>query len=75
MSKPWTIPKWWPLTQNRQAITGFSVDVWFFPELDQWHLSFGRNDLGQRLIKIGPLRFMAKPLGINREFRKSRVDQ
>ena len=71
MSDPWTIPRWWPLTKNRQAIVGFNLEFWFFPELDQWKLSASRNDLGERLLAFGPLRAIVKPVGINREHRQA----
>lgn len=68
-SKDWTIPRWWPLNKDKQAVVGFQLEFWFFPELDQWKLSASRNYEGNRILAIGPLRFMVKPIGINRRFR------
>ena len=43
---------------------GITVSVWYFPEFDQWKLSFSRNSYGQPIWAIGPLRILWKPVTI-----------
>lgn len=50
--------------EPRQRTVGVTVSAWFFPESDQWKLSWSRNVSGNPILAIGPLRFMFKPVHI-----------
>lgn len=67
MSRSWVIPRWWPKNRLRQAIVGLKVECWFFPELDQWTLSWHWNCYGRRILAVGPFRLAVETVGINRQ--------
>jgi hypothetical protein len=45
-------------------IVGVDLSLWYFPEFDQWKLSYSRNIYGKPILAIGPLRLSWKPIHI-----------
>ena len=73
MTEPCKMPKWWPRDRDgRRFVVGVDLSVWFFPEWDQWKLSFERRTYPapeDYFMAIGPLRFRWKAVTIDRPER------
>lgn len=49
-----------------ERTVGISLDLWYFPEWDQWKLSLSRNYHGHPILAVGPLRLRWHPVKIYR---------
>jgi hypothetical protein len=64
-SDPQTTPE--PIdVEVRERTVGINLGLWFFPEFDQWELSFTRNSYGEPILAIGPFRARWSPVIIRR---------
>lgn len=50
--------------EPKPRTVGISLDLWFFPEFDQWKLGITRNAYNDPILAVGPFRAKCKPVRI-----------